>query len=889
MKLKFVILTTFLFAPLCMQAGTISGNVTDRKSQESLIGAAVVVLNTSYAAITDIDGHFILENIPDGKYTLEISYISYITQKIEVDLKGEIGLNIALEPDEKVLDEVLVTGKKNRETERILQLERQESTFLMEAIGAREMSLKGIGNVEEGVKKLTGISIADAGQLIVRGLGDRYSTTTLNGLPIASPNPDNKLIPLDLFPTAVVQNITVSKVYDVGTFADYSGAHIDIATKELVDQDFLNFSFKSGANSQAIGREFLEMNRNGSMFRMPRLSQNILDMSRSDFETYSRNNSIFNSTFEVRKRTALPAFGGNIGFGKNFKIGGGKLSVLASVDVGSGLEAMNDASVRTLEASGNILNNFNYDSYSNHLSASALGTGNYQFREADHIAYSFFYARNAVNNFMLRNGVDYEDHVLTGLNDVAHVYRLMTHQLQGSHDLGSHFRLKWDVSYGKTASEEPDRRQLMYIRHGDEISLFKLNQQETMRYFGSLDEQELVGKIAGTYSWNENNRIRMGGAVKQKGRNYMGTRFYYNLNAIEPEITDIFATLSFMNMDNIRNGSILINRVKQPKDRYDAGNRIYSGFVDMDWYPFSRFLVNFGVRYEFSKQWVNYADDSGRSSYNELVKGDFFPALNLKYNVGDAGSFRFAASRTVTRPSFIEMAPFLYQESYGAAQVRGYADLKNGYNYNFDIRYEQFSDNGDMYSVTAYYKHLHTPIERTQTLAGGSTQHSFRNAEDGRAAGLEVEFRKTFLRDFRLNMNATYMYTDVKLMEGGAYTNLERPLQGASPYLGNADLVYSHRFMGDRILNLVLSYNIQGFRIHAVGISGLGDVIQQTVHTLNFNGSYALNKHFTLTAKALNLLNRPIVFKQETNTGKKMEVEKFSTGIGVELGVSYQL
>ncbi len=889
--MKFCLLVPILLLTALpgLRAGNIRGSVADSKSNETLTGAAVVALNTRYAAITDVNGHYALENIPDGNYTLEVSYLSYITRTIAVKVSGDLEVNIALDPDDKVLDEVRVTGKKDLESERILQMERQNSTRVIEAIGAKEMSLKGISNVEEGVKKLTGISIADAGQLIVSGLGDRYSTTTLNGLPIASPNPDNKLIPLDLFPTATVQNITVSKVYDVSAFADYSGAHIDIATKELVDKDFLNLSFKVGANTSTLGRTFLEMDRNGSMFRMPRMDQRTLDMTRSEFDSYARAHRIFNSTFAVDKRTALPSFGGNIGFGKRVRLGGGTLSFLASVDAGNGLEAMYNASVRTLEASGNTLNNFNYDSYSNKLSVSGLASVGCQFREADHITYSFFYARNAVNNFMLRNGLDYEDHQLTGLNDVAHVYRLMTHQLQGSHDLGSHIQVKWDLSWGKTSSEEPDRRQLMYIHYGDRIDLFKLNQQETMRYFGSLDESEWVGKLAGVYSWKEDNRIRLGAAVKDKARDYMGTRFYYNLNALQPQISDIFDTGSFLNVENVRNGSIVISRVKQPKDSYDAGTRIYSGFADLDWFPFRRFLVNLGVRYERSRQRVNYSDDSGRPGCNELDKGDFFPALNLKYAPGGAGSLRFAASRTVTRPSFIEMAPFLYQESYGAAQVRGYADLQNGYNYNFDLRYERFARNGDMYSVTAYCKFLQTPIERTQTLAGGSTQHSFRNAEDGRAAGVEVEFRKTFLRDFRLNVNATYMYTDVKLVEGGAYTNLERPLQGASPYLGNADLVYSRRFGADRLLNLVLSYNIQGPRIHAVGIAGLGDVIQQTVHTLNFNASYALKKHFSLTAKGINLLNRPIVFLQETNAGQKLEVEKFRTGIGVEIGISYKL
>lgn len=135
------------------------------------------------------------------------------------------------------------------------------------------MSLKGIGNVQEGVKQITGISIAESGQLIVRGLGDRYSSTTLNGLPIASPNPDNKLIPLDLFPSSTVQNITVSKVYDASAFADYSGAHIDISTKENVTDQFLNVSFNVGGRLNTLGRDFYQMDRDGTLFKTPSLDE----------------------------------------------------------------------------------------------------------------------------------------------------------------------------------------------------------------------------------------------------------------------------------------------------------------------------------------------------------------------------------------------------------------------------------------------------------------------------------------------------------------------------------------------------------------------------------------------------------------------------------------
>ena len=888
-KVFFFILLLVLSTMTAM-AGNIKGTVLDKQTKEPLTGATIQITGTALGVVADIDGNYTL-NVNDGTYTITVRYIGYKDILLNsIKVKAETLLNFEMESDAQALGEVSVVAKKNLEGERALQMERQKATLAIENLGAKEMSIKGISNVEEGVKKITGISIASAGQLIVRGLGDRYSTTTLNGLPIASPNPDNKLIPLDIFPASTVQNITVSKVYDASAFADYSGAHIDISTKENVGSDFLSISFNAGGKFNTLGKDFYRMDRDGSLFKTPSLDQKLIDMSLTDFEEYARHNRLFNTSFQVSKKTALPEFGGNIGFGKRFTLGGNEVSVLGSIGVSNDLQTMDNASIRTLEATGNTLNEFNYDSYSNELKIAALGNLGYSFRTSDHIGYTFFYARNAIDTYMRREGVDYEDHHLIGSNNVTHIYSLQNHQVNGKHYFGKQWDLNWSGSYSKTSSDEPDRRQVMFIREDDQIKLFKLNRQETMRYFGSLNEDEWVGDLTASYRFGDNNKLQAGFTYKDKNRDYMGTRFYYNLNKLNPTITDIYDTDSFLNMENVENGSITIDRKKQPKDSYTAGNSIYAGYIATEYYPVAPLLVNLGVRYEISKQWVDYYTDGGKAERSELNKNDLFPSLNMKYQMNEKNSLRFAFSRTVTRPSFIEMAPFLYQESYGSAQIRGNADLQNGYNYNIDLRYELFEKNGDMLSITAYYKHLKAPIERVQTLSGGSAVHSFRNADNGMATGVEIEFRKEIVKDLRFGVNGSYMYTNVKLPEGGAYTNSQRALQGASPYLANADLTYSPAFSNDRQLSVALLYNLQGPRIHSVGISGLGDIKQQPVHTLNFTGSYRFTRRFAVKLQVNDLLNQDILFKQEVpTTGDKVEVERFRKGTGFEVGFSYDL
>ena len=391
---RFVLTMCLMALAAVSHAQILKGSVFDVSTGEALIGASIQLEGTASGTITDIDGRFELMGLKEGNHRLVISYIFYRTAEIEVEVKAENPeLNIGLELDGQQLSEVTVIGRKNLESVAALQMERQMSTAAIENIGAREMAVKGISNVEEGVKKITGISVASAGQLIVRGLGDRYSITTLNGLPIASPNPDNKLVPLNLFPSSTVQNITVSKVYNAETYADYSGAHIDIVTKVNIPEDFLEISLNTGGSVNTIFRNRYQMDRGVSLFRTSRLESQVLGMPLVDFDEYVKSNDIFKSSFAVSQKTALPSLGGTVSMGKNFNVDGQTLSILMSANLSNDYQKVSEAFQKTLEATGNVQSDFTYDSYDQALKASALGYVGYTLRESDRIGYTFFYAR----------------------------------------------------------------------------------------------------------------------------------------------------------------------------------------------------------------------------------------------------------------------------------------------------------------------------------------------------------------------------------------------------------------------------------------------------------------------------------------------------------------
>ena len=545
-----------------------------------------------------------------------------------------------------------------------------------------------------------------------------------------------------------------------------------------------------------------------------------------------------------------------------------------------------------MTAQGTHLDKFNYDSYSSALKIAGLGNIGYSFRQADHINFTVFYARNAINDYMSREGIDAEKNNITSSNSVFHAYSLLNNQLLGHHELTSQCDVNWSASYGLTNSDEPDRRQVVFFRNegSDKLNLFKLN-QTTNRYFGELQEKEIVGDLRTSYKWGDANLIRVGGTYKSKKRDFESVNFYYDINALNADVTNIYDTNGYLNQENIANGTIKANIDAQPRYNYYAGMDVWAGFAEIEYYPMESLLVNVGLRYEQAKQWVRYWTDGGQEKKTNLDKGDFFPALNLKYSLNETNSLRLSVSRTVTRPSFIEMAPFLYQESYGSTYIRGNNELKNAYNYNIDLRYDFFPkrNNGDMFSVTGYFKKLKSPIEQTQESSGGTVIRSFRNAEDGIATGVEIEFRKELFKNFRIGANGSYMYTNVVLPEGGVYTDSERALQGASPFLINADLSYTPQLRGESDLTLALVYNVQGPRIETVGIYGTGNIKQQTLHTMDFIASYAINKHLSLRLQMKDLLNSTIRFKQELPaTGQKVEVESFRPGTSAEIGVSYR-
>jgi hypothetical protein len=234
----------------------IRGRVIDKNSGESLPGATVVIQGTTTGTLTDLDGNFVLENISVGGVTIEISFVSYqsiIIENVEVVLGKETSLDIQLEPHIEQLQEVEITARSLRDREAVLLLEQKAATTFVSRIGGQEISRKGAGDVASALTKMVGISKQESSSaLYIRGLGDRYNTTSINGLPIPSNNPEQKNIALELFTTDIVEYLSVDKVYSSHLYGDYAGGNIDIVSKKPTGNQLFYFNTGSNFNSFSL-------------------------------------------------------------------------------------------------------------------------------------------------------------------------------------------------------------------------------------------------------------------------------------------------------------------------------------------------------------------------------------------------------------------------------------------------------------------------------------------------------------------------------------------------------------------------------------------------------------------------------------------------------------
>lgn len=912
-KILFIAFLSLCNLAFSQSKGTVTGTVTDKEmSGEALPFANVFIKGTSIGGTTDMDGKYTL-SVPTGNQTIVFSFVGYQTIEKQIVIKENetTTVNQELGANEGVaLDEVKINATVSKEKETALLLEQRKATVIKESIGAQELSKKGVSDAATATTKVSGVSKQEgSNKVYVRGLGDRYNTTTLNGLPLPSNDPRFKNISLELFGTDMIQNIGISKTFSSNLSGDVGGANIDIASKEHSGNSSINIDFSSGANSQTTGKRFKTIDGANWFGTANNTKHQVTNLSTLPFTDSFTPNST-----HAALNTALSVSGS-----KRFNVG--EESNLSMFLVGSFSNKYNyrdGISINYLRNDGSTGSRFtSAKQYNYETSKMLMGNFIYKINNNHKISYNSLFIHSNNQNIQDYFGkkpdvADSEGVFASIILQTENQNKIFVNQLLSEHKFGESIDLNLGVAYNMVNNDEPNRKKNTFvINENDNTTKFASGAaRNNSRYYHNLTEDDFIAnaslvKYFGTRIKDEHKaKVTLGYQLRNTIRDFRATYFDYDLSAptdVDPNNID-----AVLNQQSLNNGIFRLvtgfgfgSNALDPFT-YDADKMTNAAYAMLDYQITDNFFANIGARYENIRMDVawrtnltNSTNDNGGPK--KLRDSYILPSLNLKYNINDDNLLRLSASQTYTYPQFKEVAPFIYEGvDY---QEMGNEDLQPSTNYNIDLKWEMFPTRGELISATVFGKYIEDGINRIELNAASDNFFSFNNTGNTTIYGAEVELRKqifNFSKDeydenIKLGLNATYMNTNQTFNVTNQFnpTNSEEPTEGAAPFLLNTDVSYNYK-KDDKETIASLVFNYQGEKLYSIGsVNGLQSIYQKALPKLDFVFKRQFNNKLGLKFSAKNILNPS--YEMYRDVPNKFVTKSFKRGVDVSLGLSYKL
>lgn len=911
------LLTTSLV--VAQNTTSIRGTITDKEmGNEPLPFANVQIKGMSKGATTDMEGNYSIEGVAPGTYTVIFSFIGYKTVEVSnvVVVAGkDAQVNIALGADNVALDEVVITTTVKKESQEALLVEQRKALEIKQSIGAQELSQKGVSDVATAVTKTTGISKQEGtGTIYVRGLGDRYNSSSMNGLPLPSNDPQRKNIDLDIFTTDIVEYISIDKVYNSKMYGDFAGGNVDIVSKDYNGNGFLALGVKSSVNSNAIGEDnfYLQSGYNASGFNKVEIPSNAL--------------SGFNFKNKLNADTTIPLAGSlALTGGKSFSVGeNSRLSFFATASFGNEYGYQSGVN-RSAQAQGEFIKNFRKESYDYSTNTTGMFNVGYRINEKNKLSYNLLYVNSSNQQKdeykgYIRDIAEDDNGIIQRSTYVQNT--LFVNQLLGEHTYNERIKLDWGASYNTIVSNMPDRIQntMRYDFNQSGYVLATNATTDNHRYYQDLDESEIAANVTLGYRIGKTSdeeykgRLVLGYNARIKNREFEATQFNFRValdqrnTLVSPDNLD-----AFFNQNNYNAGAFAIETFRGGANVagaldpqvYSGNQEIFGGYLNLEYQLTNKLSGVLGMRGEQIYQkvsWRTQLDDVG--SKNDFDKTAILPNLTLKYELNEKQNLRLAASKTYTLPQFKERARFVYEDV--TEVIVGNPYLYPSDDYNLDLKWELFPNRGEIVSFTGFGKYIQNPINEI-TLASSTNDIAYVNTGDmGYAVGAEVEVRKNLWnleedgKESRITagLNAAYMHTQqdldankVRIETKGSYnvnfSNTEDGFTGASDLLLNADVTFYKRWSENRDVMMVLAYNHFSDRIRALGTETKGNIVDKGVGALDFILKSKLSSRTSIGISAKNILN-PAVERTQQNPGNEILVGFFKKGINFGIGFNYQ-
>lgn len=779
----------------------------------------------------------------------------------------------ALAQDAPVEDEVVSTGV-------FIPNEKRITSEITSVLDEEIFETTGAGDIASALTRVTGLSLSQGKFVVVRGLNERYSSATLNGSPLPSPEPLRRVAPLDLFPTSVLSDVVVSKTYAPEFSGEFGGGAINMKTKGLPNEKFLELSLSTSYNTETTLEEGLVYD--GSSRDWLGFDNGLRDLPALDANGVPTSNFENFSTLIIDTNNELPFNGGGrISAGNRYDLESGtSIGVIATLGYDNSWENRAGEDNTANIGAGNelvLLDDGFKTSTENKISLNGLLGVGVEFNENHNVQLVGLATRQSSAEARVLTGVDREDRIFR--QDFTEWFEREVYmgQLLGEHYIPSlnDAEVTWRASYAEAGRDAPYERRVNYEDYEDGQGFrFQFNRPGTNNdiRFSTLDDQTLDFGLDFVFPVDFGARtaeLKLGGAYLDKSRDSEQADFRY-FGSIPEELRNSRIDLIFS--DAVVDAGILEIRrggTTGFPDLSEAALETIGAYASIDLEYSEFFRAAFGLRYEDSTQETAIAQATvadSRFDFDPLEEEFFLPAATATFTFGDGFQLRLAASKTINRPQFRELTPSIFVNTDTDDRFVGNPFLRNSKSTNFDARLEYYFSANQFFTIGGFYKDFTDPIEEfIFNGLGESNATSFLNAPSAELYGVEVEFEKKWdLGDFAGDkwagkdfvLRSNYTFTDSSVSANGDVSITPpsvNPAQGVTPLVLSASGLYSdgRKLQGqsDHLANLQLGIddydngweatfllNYSSERIRAVEdlSNGLPSILEQLPISLDF-------------------------------------------------------
>jgi TonB-dependent receptor len=779
--------------------------------------------------------------------------------------------------------------------------EKRGTDQIANVVGGEEFTRTGDSNIAESLKRISGLSTVGGKYVYVRGLGERYSTTLLNGAILPSPEPINRVVPMDLFPTAVLDSVLVQKTYSAAYPSEFGGGVLQMRTKKSTDDFFFNLSsslgmtgnttFKDGYTLSGGDRDWLGYD--DGFREAPQVLQeataNDQELRRlSPFtgvgvpvETLQAVGRSFNNQYSPSVEESPVDIDVSASLGNSHELGssGAKFNYMAAVDYSNSWQT-NEIERNTWVPSNSGLTQqegLMYRGTENSIDISGIVSAGLDFNANHNVRLTSVLLRKT-DDLVARTTGFTEAASDLEITEIEWIEReLFSNQLQGDHFFPefNELAINWRYSHIKAERDSPDEREYRY-----DSGEFSSRVDGNLRNFSVLDDtaDDFGLDLSMVFYGPLNSMIttQAGYVYAEKERESEIRRFgfaFVGPIANDPDLL-VLPMEQILAAENISPEGFQIREITRPTDNYEANNELEAFYAQVEFNFDDRFRFTFGGRQEDFYQRADtfdlFSPEQGITS--ELEQNEFLPAFSATFIHYDH-QFRAAYSETVSRPDFRELSPAAFTNPETGKEIVGNPDLLITDIKNYDFRWEWYFAFSDYMSLGLFYKEFTNPIEQS-IVSPVDRKSTYINAQAAENKGVEYEIYKRldFLgdgffnglgEDLYVQGNVAFIDSEVTIREEdqNSLTSLSRPMQGQSDWLFNAQIGYEP--MSGTTATLL--YHYYGERIAEVGIEGAPDLIEQPFGELNFVFIKELADNWTTTLKAKNILDERSEITQDGN------------------------